>query len=229
MPASIANGCAAAKAASRLLRRLAVRRRRHASRLPRDRAGASRARPEKCDRGRRAVDARRRLTGTVVWSDVVSRPQRRPRRLCRAPDVTPPARFPRLERRAGARPSSPDPATARRDRRRRRVPAQRIDRRRESRRCPCQVPFHDVSRSHGVVDARVMRADGRRVRSALLPRSAARSANRSSCRSIAAPFEFGTLPFVNTASCFAAMPVPVPRILGHADDWACSRWRISAT
>ena len=33
-----------------------------------------------------------------------------------------------------------------------------------------------------------------------------------------APFEFGSLPFVNTARLFSAMPVPVPRILGHADD-----------
>jgi len=34
----------------------------------------------------------------------------------------------------------------------------------------------------------------------------------------AAPFSFDTLPFANTASLFAAMPVPVPHILGHADD-----------
>lgn len=34
----------------------------------------------------------------------------------------------------------------------------------------------------------------------------------------AAPFAFDTLPFVNTAALFAALPVPVPRILGHADD-----------
>ena len=34
----------------------------------------------------------------------------------------------------------------------------------------------------------------------------------------AAPFDYATLPFVNTAQLFAAMPVPVPRILGHADD-----------
>jgi aminoglycoside/choline kinase family phosphotransferase len=33
-----------------------------------------------------------------------------------------------------------------------------------------------------------------------------------------APFAFESLPFVNTARLFAAMPVPVPRILGHADD-----------
>jgi hypothetical protein len=33
-----------------------------------------------------------------------------------------------------------------------------------------------------------------------------------------APFTYGSLPFVNTAELFAAMPVPVPRILGHADD-----------
>ena len=34
----------------------------------------------------------------------------------------------------------------------------------------------------------------------------------------AAPFDFASLPFVNTAALFAAMPVPVPRVLGHADD-----------
>jgi aminoglycoside/choline kinase family phosphotransferase len=33
-----------------------------------------------------------------------------------------------------------------------------------------------------------------------------------------APFAYASLPFVNTAELFAAMPVPVPRILGHADD-----------
>ena len=33
----------------------------------------------------------------------------------------------------------------------------------------------------------------------------------------AAPFVYDQLPFVNTAQLFAAMPVPVPRILGHAD------------
>jgi aminoglycoside/choline kinase family phosphotransferase len=34
----------------------------------------------------------------------------------------------------------------------------------------------------------------------------------------AAPFDYATLPFVNTTTLFAAMPVPVPRILGHAAD-----------
>jgi aminoglycoside/choline kinase family phosphotransferase len=34
----------------------------------------------------------------------------------------------------------------------------------------------------------------------------------------AAPFEFAALPFVNVHSLFDAMPVPVPHILGHADD-----------
>jgi aminoglycoside/choline kinase family phosphotransferase len=34
----------------------------------------------------------------------------------------------------------------------------------------------------------------------------------------AAPFDYAALPFVNTASLFAAMPVPVPRILGEAAD-----------
>jgi aminoglycoside/choline kinase family phosphotransferase len=33
-----------------------------------------------------------------------------------------------------------------------------------------------------------------------------------------APFEFATLPFANTAALFSAMPLPVPDILGHADD-----------
>ena len=34
----------------------------------------------------------------------------------------------------------------------------------------------------------------------------------------AAAFAYESLPFVNTAALFAAMPVPVPKILGHADD-----------
>ena len=34
----------------------------------------------------------------------------------------------------------------------------------------------------------------------------------------AAPFDYATLPFVNTTTLFAALPVPVPRILGHAAD-----------
>jgi N-acetylmuramate 1-kinase len=33
-----------------------------------------------------------------------------------------------------------------------------------------------------------------------------------------APFEFAALPFVNVHALFEAMPVPVPKILGHADD-----------
>jgi aminoglycoside/choline kinase family phosphotransferase len=32
------------------------------------------------------------------------------------------------------------------------------------------------------------------------------------------PIDFATLPFVNVARLFAAMPLPVPRILGHSDD-----------
>jgi aminoglycoside/choline kinase family phosphotransferase len=34
----------------------------------------------------------------------------------------------------------------------------------------------------------------------------------------ATPFNYASLPFVNAAELFAAMPVPVPRVLGHADD-----------
>jgi aminoglycoside/choline kinase family phosphotransferase len=34
----------------------------------------------------------------------------------------------------------------------------------------------------------------------------------------AAPFDYASLPFVNTAALFSAMPVPVPRVLGHAAD-----------
>jgi aminoglycoside/choline kinase family phosphotransferase len=34
----------------------------------------------------------------------------------------------------------------------------------------------------------------------------------------AAPFSYATLPFVNVAQLLSEMPVPVPRILGHADD-----------
>jgi N-acetylmuramate 1-kinase len=33
-----------------------------------------------------------------------------------------------------------------------------------------------------------------------------------------APFDLATLPFVNVATLFASMPVPVPRILGSAPD-----------
>jgi len=33
-----------------------------------------------------------------------------------------------------------------------------------------------------------------------------------------APFDYASLPFVNAAELFAAMPVPVPRVLGHAAD-----------
>jgi len=33
-----------------------------------------------------------------------------------------------------------------------------------------------------------------------------------------APFDPETLPFINTAELFAAMPVPVPKVLGHAAD-----------
>jgi aminoglycoside/choline kinase family phosphotransferase len=33
-----------------------------------------------------------------------------------------------------------------------------------------------------------------------------------------APFEYAALPFANTAALFGAMPLPVPGILGHADD-----------
>jgi aminoglycoside/choline kinase family phosphotransferase len=32
------------------------------------------------------------------------------------------------------------------------------------------------------------------------------------------PIDFATLPFVNVATLLSAMPVPVPRILGHSDD-----------
>src|SRR3954447_12404095 len=33
-----------------------------------------------------------------------------------------------------------------------------------------------------------------------------------------APFQFETLPFVNVARLLSAMPVPIPTVLGHADD-----------
>jgi aminoglycoside/choline kinase family phosphotransferase len=33
-----------------------------------------------------------------------------------------------------------------------------------------------------------------------------------------APFEVGTLPFVNVARLFSQIPLPIPKILGHADD-----------
>ena len=34
----------------------------------------------------------------------------------------------------------------------------------------------------------------------------------------ASPFDVGTLPFVNVATLLARMPVPIPSVLGHADD-----------
>ena len=34
----------------------------------------------------------------------------------------------------------------------------------------------------------------------------------------AEPFDFDTLPFVNVARLLEQMPVPIPRVLGHADD-----------
>src|SRR5215211_2912696 len=34
----------------------------------------------------------------------------------------------------------------------------------------------------------------------------------------AAPFVFADLPFVNVATLMANMPVPIPSLLGHADD-----------
>jgi aminoglycoside/choline kinase family phosphotransferase len=34
----------------------------------------------------------------------------------------------------------------------------------------------------------------------------------------ATPFDFETLPFVNVARLLAEMPVPIPRVIGHADD-----------
>jgi aminoglycoside/choline kinase family phosphotransferase len=34
----------------------------------------------------------------------------------------------------------------------------------------------------------------------------------------ASPFELDSLPFVNVARLLAQMPVPIPRVLGHADD-----------
>src|SRR4051812_3911374 len=33
-----------------------------------------------------------------------------------------------------------------------------------------------------------------------------------------APFDVTTLPFVNVATLMAKMPVPIPAVLGHADD-----------
>ena len=34
----------------------------------------------------------------------------------------------------------------------------------------------------------------------------------------AAPFDFEKLPFVNVARLLAQMPVPIPNVLGHAED-----------
>jgi aminoglycoside/choline kinase family phosphotransferase len=73
-----------------------------------------------------------------------------------------------------------------------------------------------LDRTH-VTDARVMAltgdaSDRRYFR--ILPRQ-----SDSFVLSVySAPFDFDGLPFVNTATLFASMPVPVPRILGHASD-----------
>jgi N-acetylmuramate 1-kinase len=70
---------------------------------------------------------------------------------------------------------------------------------------------------NGVVGARVMAltgdaSDRRYFR--VLPRQA----EPFVLSTYTASFDFEALPFVNTATLFSSMPVPVPRILGHADD-----------
>jgi len=70
---------------------------------------------------------------------------------------------------------------------------------------------------HGVVEPRVVpltgdASDRRYFR--ILPRQ-----GESFVLAVySAPFEFASLPFVNVHGLFAAMPVPVPQVLGHAGD-----------
>jgi aminoglycoside/choline kinase family phosphotransferase len=79
------------------------------------------------------------------------------------------------------------------------------------------TPVQTYLDRNGVTGARVMAltgdaSDRRYFR--VLPRDA----DAFVLSTYAAPFQFAALPFVNTATLFSSMPVPVPRILGHADD-----------
>jgi aminoglycoside/choline kinase family phosphotransferase len=79
------------------------------------------------------------------------------------------------------------------------------------------VPLQTYLDRNGVVDPRVVAltgdaSDRRYYR--ILPRTG----EPFVLAVYGAPFDAATLPFVNTASLFAAMPVPVPKILGTAGD-----------
>ena len=90
---------------------------------------------------------------------------------------------------------------------------------------------HGVPRAHGPrrpAHARAA-ADRRRVRPPLLPRDAAATATTFVLALNSAPFDFDALPFVNVARLLAQVPVPIPAILGHADDLGILARRISAT
>jgi len=82
---------------------------------------------------------------------------------------------------------------------------------------PLPTPVQTYLDRNGVMGARVMAltgdaSDRRYFR--VIPRQS----EPFVLSTYSAPFEFETLPFVNTAMLFSSMPVPVPRILGHADD-----------
>jgi N-acetylmuramate 1-kinase len=79
------------------------------------------------------------------------------------------------------------------------------------------APVAGYLERHHVTDARVVpltgdASDRRYFR--ILPREG----DAFVLAAYGAPFDYALLPFANTAELFAAMPVPVPRILGHADD-----------
>jgi len=79
------------------------------------------------------------------------------------------------------------------------------------------VPVKTYLDKNGVVDARVLAltgdaSDRRYFR--VIPRKE----EPFVLAVYSAPFDVATLPFVNTAALFAAMPVPVPRVLGTAGD-----------
>jgi aminoglycoside/choline kinase family phosphotransferase len=79
------------------------------------------------------------------------------------------------------------------------------------------APVTDYLDRHGIPDARVVALTGDasdRQYFRVLPAAT----DPFVLAFYGAPFAYASLPFVNAAELFAAMPVPVPRILGHAED-----------
>jgi len=79
------------------------------------------------------------------------------------------------------------------------------------------VPLQTYLDRNGVTDARVVALTGD-ASDRRYYRVIPRQQEAFVLASYSAPFDVATLPFVNTAALFAAMPVPVPKILGSADD-----------